>query len=814
MSHSSPHDLCLALIHADSETEAVHLLKDAGYWDIDSVWRHYGDNENNWATIGNQQSRPDAALIEKLVNSIDARLIQACLEQGIPPESDSAPSTIREAVARFFGPGGDPTSTRAGLMSDWPTAYRRSLAREITLATTGAKPPGYPCFTIADRGEGQTPANFPNTLLSLHKSNKLHTRFVQGQFNMGATGALRFCGAERLQLVVSRRNPDLLQSGSSRSDRHWGFTVIRRREEGGRNTVYSYLAPLGASSQPGKGEVLHFDAPSLPLFPDKSSAYCRDSAWGTLIKLYDYRVKKRSHILRRDGLLNRLNLFLPEIALPVRLHECRRGFRGGKASFDNTLTGLLVRLEENRAGNLEFEPDSAQLDIGGEPLTATVFAFKRDKADTYRNDEGVIFTMNGQTHGYLTTDFFRRKKVGMSYLRDSLLVIVDCSDISARSRNDLFMNSRDRLIDDDGMRAAIERDLEQLLRNHQGLRELRERRRKEDIADKVADDKPLEDVIRNLLVTAPSLSQLFQDGSRLPNPFRPQQVVEPDFQFLGQTHPTFFHFRRKRPGAHLVRDCEIGRRARIAFQTDAENGYFSRKDNAGTFELQLVTPKGGVAARNLVMHLHNGIASLNLELPEDARAGDELEFVATVDDPTRLEPFTNRFTLKVQAKTSKPPGPVKPPKLSGLNLPQVREVSEAQWSDYRPVFDARTALRIVHAGDGTAPSVGDSESHDRYDFFVNVDNIHLNTYLKAQTKLDDEGAKLVRAQFKYGLVLLGLALLRQDGATEAAGNGKDSHTSDGNVEDHVDGFSAAAATVLLPVIRSLGDLDVSDDDGS
>jgi hypothetical protein len=69
---------------------------------------------------------------------------------------------------------------------------RRDVARGITLAATGVKgQEGDPCLTIADQGEGQTPRKFPDTFLSLEKSNKLRIPFVQGKFNMGGTGVLQ-----------------------------------------------------------------------------------------------------------------------------------------------------------------------------------------------------------------------------------------------------------------------------------------------------------------------------------------------------------------------------------------------------------------------------------------------------------------------------------------------------------------------------------------------------------------------------------------------------------------------------------------------
>ena len=77
-------------------------------------------------------------------------------------------------------------------------------------------------------------------------------------------------------------------------------------------------------------------------------------------------------------------------------------------------------------------------------MTATIYAFKKDRAKTYRRNEGIIFTVNGQTHGYLTMDSSTETK-SLSYLSDSILVIVDCTNISGRGRELLLMNSRESL---------------------------------------------------------------------------------------------------------------------------------------------------------------------------------------------------------------------------------------------------------------------------------------------------------------------------------------------------------------------------------
>ena len=74
--------LCEDLLRADGESAVVEILRGAGYWNRPELWRHYGDVENNWGQSGNQQSLAEAALAEKIVNSVDARLISECWKKG------------------------------------------------------------------------------------------------------------------------------------------------------------------------------------------------------------------------------------------------------------------------------------------------------------------------------------------------------------------------------------------------------------------------------------------------------------------------------------------------------------------------------------------------------------------------------------------------------------------------------------------------------------------------------------------------------------------------------------------------------------
>ena len=84
--------LCLELMHAESDDEAIEILKKAGYWDNPKCWRYYGDKELNWSQAGGQQRRADFALNEKVINSIDSYLTLQCYLADIKPESDQAPN--------------------------------------------------------------------------------------------------------------------------------------------------------------------------------------------------------------------------------------------------------------------------------------------------------------------------------------------------------------------------------------------------------------------------------------------------------------------------------------------------------------------------------------------------------------------------------------------------------------------------------------------------------------------------------------------------------------------------------------------------
>lgn len=765
-------ELCLKLVKADYEKDVMNILKSAGYWDDPEVWQYYGNNENNFATIGNQQSSADSALVEKIINSVDAILMKECLSRGIDPEDEKAPQSIESAQEEFF-------NIPEGVLTNITSTMRSELAENMMIVATGSKTK--PCYSIIDKGEGQTPKMIPKTFLSLTTSNKLRIPFVQGKFNMGGTGSLRFSGEKNLQLIISKKCPGIVQGDET--SKYWGFTIIRREDpsDNMKSSTYKYLAP--------NNEILKIDAGSLPLLPgDFPSAYEKPLEYGSLVKLYEYKMPMKSLI--NFDLYRRLAVLLPKIALPVFLKE-RRAYRGD--SFQSILSGLSVRLEQNKYDIIEDGfPNSLILNVAGQEMKVDIFAFKKDKSNNYKKKEGIIFTINGQSHGYISENFFNRtKRVGMNYLAKDILIIVDCSKFDGRSREDLFMNSRDRL-SEGALKSKIERALEKVVKDHPGLRALKAKRRQEEIGEKISDAKPLAEILENVIKKSPTLSNLLISGRRITNPFNMTNIGTAQ-QFDGEEHPTFFNLKKNFPETR-PKGCPINQKFRIQFETDAKNDYFTRDNDPGEFNLYDLDN----SFKDFNLNLWNGIATLNCELPPKVNLDDIIEYSVEVLDTHRPDTFKMKFYVKVEPPiTKKRVGNgqrVKPPgkdgndrkKPSSLNLPNIWEVRKEEWEKHN--FDGQSALLVRDSGD------------EGYDFFVNMDNVYCLTEIKSRTKNDPE---ILKTQYKYGMVLIGLSLINSL---------EDEDEKEEEIESmfaKISNITKGIAPMIIPMITALGDLEPS-----
>jgi len=286
------------------------VLDQAGFPLDSDAWVDLGQNDANFTVVGAQADNPTSAMVEKIVNSIDAVLTGECHRRGIDAKSEDAPGSMTEAVRTFFG-------VPKGRIDQLMASEQTTLAENIQMIATGAK--SSPCYIVVDRGEGQTPKEFPNTFLSTTRSSaKRSIRFVQGRFNAGGTATLQFCGRQNIQLIASRRCPDAPVAAGDDTKGLWGFTIIRRRRSK-TGSVFVYLAP--------GGQVPRFSADAINVLPSKSSkknpagTYAEPLPHGTCVKMYNYRWPAKG--LATLEARRQLEQALQTPALPFRISETR-----------------------------------------------------------------------------------------------------------------------------------------------------------------------------------------------------------------------------------------------------------------------------------------------------------------------------------------------------------------------------------------------------------------------------------------------------------------------------------------------------------
>ena len=84
-----------------------------------------------------------------------------------------------------------------------------------------------------------------------------------------------------------------------------------------------------------------------------------------------------------------------------------------------------------------------------------------------------------------------------------------------------------------------------------------------------------------------------------------------------------------------------------------------------------------------------------------------------------------------------------------VSLPNIVLVEESMWSSQTPV-DKYTSLRIGVSDDVGGNNGDNSQTQDIYDFKINMDNV----FLKSGLKVGGDEVEMIRATWKYGLVLI------------------------------------------------------------
>ena len=665
------------LFWAKTESAVDDVLKSQSHAGVS--WHPLGGNESNFGVVENQQSSPVAALIEKIINSIDAILMRKCEEAGIDPRSSEAPRSMEEAVQQFFH------KDTGSWVETWHlSSFRQKQANEIQIHADG--PRMETSLTIYDNGEGQHPEDFEATFLSLLSGNKNDIPFVQGKYNMGGTGAIVFCGRKRYQLISSRRYD---KTGD------FGFTLVREHpltEEEAKtkkNTWYEYLKIDGA-------------IPSFPVESMNLGLKDQDFTTGTVIKLYSYDLPSGARSVISRDLNQSINEFLFEPALPVYTIDKAERYPKDR-NLARELYGLKRRVETEDSKYVEerFSRDFEATEMGRMKVACYVFRSRVDgrtvketketiQREFFKNNMSVLFSLNGQVHGHYTSEFITRS-LKMPLLKSHLLIHVDCTHMNYAFRKELFMASRDRLKDCAETRALRSCLTDLLIKGR--LQEIY-RKRKDSISMESGDTNELLKSFTKSIPLSSDLLKLLQNTFKIdiPNdkakgtkPKKKETEKEEKQPFIPQRFPSFFNLVGGSTEAKPAAKIPLEGTRTVKFLTDVEDQYFDRTHEPGDLQISLLSFKpndttGGTdqgSPKQLSDLLNVSKASPNegqirivLNPTREMKVDDLVQIQASLQGPG--ENFEERFWVQIvdkekPPKTTKKEEEIKP---ESLGLPQ------------------------------------------------------------------------------------------------------------------------------------------------
>ncbi|MBI2598755.1 hypothetical protein HYW40_00835 [Candidatus Curtissbacteria bacterium] len=709
------------LLEAETDLEITNIIKKDHVLSNPNNWEPYGgiENKNNLGTINNQQQNPVAALCEKLLNSIDALLIKECYLKGIIPESKDAPNTMMKAVELFFGvPNGD--------FSEVMESKRRALAKNIIVLASGLT--NKPSISILDTGEGQNYDGFKDTFLSLHKDNKVKIKFVQGKFNMGSTGVLRFCGDNHYQLILSRKHPKLLKNNQKDE---WGFTIVRLRPEVSEEEKHSWYEYCVDEN----GEIFHFDAPTLKLFNDIDPVH-----FGSFVKMYEYQLQPGTRSNITLDLWRELNRFLYYPALPMLLYDLR--YTRGHATSGKVLLGNKTRVLVDEKDKIEHSSIIKDVSFGEAGLLNIEYAvFKADAVrtrDVFTSEkEAIFFTVNGQTHAALPRGFIKNQ-VRLPYIAQSLLVQVDCTSVPAAVRDKIFMGSRDRMADHSAAE-KLQEILAAELREDEGLQTINKLRHEKILSYNPKETKFMEEVVSELIKGDRDLINLLGLTGKVIDVKDPGTLHVAKFE--GKKFPTYFRL----ANGGGVKKIPSNSYVRVKFETDAANDYFYRDKDPGDliFEPTISTSK----------HLYNGVLTTKLISRPNAVPGTRetvlVELIRPYDKSLR-EAVEVEYTGRIEPRVN-PPGPEPEPKGKNYGLPKYNLIPREKWNE------------LGWAGEDIAEVVpidtnqGAGESNSGIEVNISEDPDILRHFLRTK-ELSEEKADIIKKRYITSIFLYSLVV--------------------------------------------------------
>lgn len=765
-------ELFWKLFNANGEEEVFDIIKENELLKNPDNWKPYGGDDSNFSVFDNQQPNAVPALIEKITNSIDSILIKECKLRNIDPKNKKdAPQSMSKAVEEFF-------QITSGELIEMTPTERKKLSENIQLIATGNEKT--PDILIFDNGEGQHPDDFPDTFLSIRKGNKNKIHFVQGQFNMGSTGAVVFCGEHRYQIIASRKNQKIFEKEAKNRSNPIGFTLVRRHilneqeDKECRNSWYEYFIL--------QGKIPSFEINNIDI------RLCNGITFesGAIIKLFSYNLPRGCRGTIRDGLFHELNQSLYKPALPFLLSDKREKYYEEGNNFDLPIFGNDIRLNDDK-DIIEIDPVYEQIrdkEIGEMKIKAILLKKGKDKQHQdnrkrrFIGRKAVIFTINGQVHGFYGNT--KIKEWGFPYLKESLLIHIDCTNMKTNFRQDLFMADRYNFKESKKLDKLIDK-IKDILK-HSKLRELNEKKKEQllsgnnnendmNIIKHMLYKNPISKELKNLLKN----SGLFinkNDKKRNLKENPPKKKNEHSLKKLkSKRFPSIFRINLEEKNGKCVKSIPLEGKGIVQFETDVQNDYFQRPHDSGELILEVLGynsnspehPGGSKPSPSKIDDIFNTRISgpddhsikITIEPRKEINVGDEVKVNARLSSPDGEKEvlFYVRITEKkdpdIQKESEK-----NNPNNETLDLPKLIKISKRnnnwiQGNDKAWNEDDWNDNSVIHikTSEGKIDAIA-----------INIDNHLFKRYISKQKPKDEKHLKAIQDKSIAQVYLHGLFL--------------------------------------------------------
>lgn len=402
--------------------------KNLNYSDINNYWKFVANNPSN-ASIINMLRRGEKGLVERITNGIDAVIEKKASAVGTGKSSESV---LKKAFPEYYERC---QKIRKGLANSNNVC---DAGNQVMVAVSDGSRSSRPTYDVVDKGTGIKGEDFPSTILSINKGNKLSSdkQYLIGAFGQGGSTSLSFANAT---IIISKINGI------------YYYTIVKQVDlQDYKNVAYVYLT-IDNKIPVCEVDKITYEEEWLQQFINTES--------GTLVRMVEMNISPEVSNLdssKPHGLYDLINTELFDVGLPISVYENRQSFTSNAHSQNRTSFGSALKLCTRKKYLKDEYSGSLNIDFDNKPYKIDYYAILPPEEDDWSSDskcrstfeqiniydDPIIYTVNGQTVS--TEGFTKIKNGGLNQLRYRLLVVINL-DLLGKAKYKFFTTDRSQI---------------------------------------------------------------------------------------------------------------------------------------------------------------------------------------------------------------------------------------------------------------------------------------------------------------------------------------------------------------------------------